>query len=583
MPITIEKELPEFWTIIRRHAVNPRFSAIPSRFEAHIRKLGENSESKPSVFLLAQLKSLHIHAAQDEKEYIAEILNDLKNNSKALTTIIQNETTDGLLDIMQKSRAVEVNIPSVVPVFRKKKGSVQAELQSAIAKKNKEGVLQALAKKADVNMILPCGMSPLYLATITNSIDIVRILLERAELRVDQPHQEGPMTPLLTAADKGFADIVKALVQRKPVGANPNLLRPDGLTPLMSAITTKQLEVVKALALPNTVNYAIENGWTPLMYAAAIGYFDAIPRLLLQCANPYIVLPNGVSAISLAKTKKYTAISNLFQYWENVHKIIPWSVISVTDEVLDYLTKNLESKTHNEVSPLIKAQMMFYLADHPYFHLRLIGEKPKTIFKLIEKYAEQNAEKMERCLSQLLTPDDYENLLKYIKPPADYLDIFCRKKIAEIKQSPLLASSKASKALIDNYIAVLQLTVSTKTAIVNAMKKDSDYLQKYFMVKKIFASTVEKLTEPNIQQMLEFDYYDNVINDKAYNIARAIKDFTDKGIAKMFVENRNVHVFGDEEDAKESLRLFQNYINAEIDELKVHYRRATSTSYCRIS
>lgn len=96
-------------------------------------------------------------------------------------------------------------------------------------------------------------------------------------------------------------------------GANPNAsLDHTGMTPLMSAVSTKNLAMARTLlngkADPNIQN---DKGWTALIYAVQQNNTEAISLLLAYKADTSIRTKTGEDALSLAYTLGYTNAAHM--------------------------------------------------------------------------------------------------------------------------------------------------------------------------------------------------------------------------------------------------------------------------------
>jgi ankyrin repeat protein len=127
--------------------------------------------------------------------------------------------------------------------------------------------------------------------------EIIHALLDRkADIQVRNRYQE---TLLMSVARFGLTDIVLRLID---LGADPNAVNKIGDTALYLAVDNGQFYVVKALIDRGaTVNTANLGGWTPLMMASARADLEIMELLLSQNAD---VTPRnrwGGSALSEAK------------------------------------------------------------------------------------------------------------------------------------------------------------------------------------------------------------------------------------------------------------------------------------------
>lgn len=102
-------------------------------------------------------------------------------------------------------------------------------------------------------------------------------------------------------------------------GADPNLLDPHGSCPLFIAASIDQAACARLLLTrgANKDLPHIENGWTPLMTAAASGSVLAMIELLSFGADANLKSKDGLTAIDLAKGNgKLTAARVLSHYFE---------------------------------------------------------------------------------------------------------------------------------------------------------------------------------------------------------------------------------------------------------------------------
>src|SRR5690606_12307196 len=103
------------------------------------------------------------------------------------------------------------------------------------------GAFDALAAnpKTDVNAVNRTGETPLMYLAIIGDVPRARKLVARGA----KVNRLG-WTPLHYAASKGHVDMVKFLLGK---GAYPNAPAPDGSSPLLMAVTSKNADAVRAL------------------------------------------------------------------------------------------------------------------------------------------------------------------------------------------------------------------------------------------------------------------------------------------------------------------------------------------------
>ena len=96
---------------------------------------------------------------------------------------------------------------------------------------------------ANVNLPLYQGTTPLAVATEHGCIEVVRLLLQAPEIRVNQA-TENNVTPLYIAAHYGHKDIVRVLLRK---GADPNLASDDAVSPLHVACLRGDTAITRML------------------------------------------------------------------------------------------------------------------------------------------------------------------------------------------------------------------------------------------------------------------------------------------------------------------------------------------------
>ncbi len=96
---------------------------------------------------------------------------------------------------------------------------------------------------ANVNLPLYQGTTPLAVATEHGCIEVVRLLLQAPEIRVNQA-TENNVTPLSIAAHYGHKDIVRVLLRK---GADPNLASNDAVSPLHVACLRGDTAITRML------------------------------------------------------------------------------------------------------------------------------------------------------------------------------------------------------------------------------------------------------------------------------------------------------------------------------------------------
>ena len=135
----------------------------------------------------------------------------------------------------------------------------------------------------DVNIGSEYG-TLLCIASYNYKLGIVRELLSRPGIDVNLVTEDGG-TPLLYAAQRGYAEVIKLLLAAP--GINVNLATDDGVTPLYIAVQEGHVEVVRLLLAAPGINVntaTLDVGAAPLITAATKGR-EEIVRLLLDAPD----------------------------------------------------------------------------------------------------------------------------------------------------------------------------------------------------------------------------------------------------------------------------------------------------------
>ena len=138
-------------------------------------------------------------------------------------------------------------------------------------------------KEWDVNAADCMGSTALIWAAVRGYEGVVKMLLEREDVNLNQPDTYNGRTPLSWAANKGHEGVVKMLLKREDV--NPNKADPKyGQTPLSLAAGRGYEGVVKMLLERADVNpdQAPKHGRTPLSWAAESGHEGVVKMLFVR-------------------------------------------------------------------------------------------------------------------------------------------------------------------------------------------------------------------------------------------------------------------------------------------------------------
>ncbi|MEH0986326.1 ankyrin repeat domain-containing protein [Micromonospora sp. CPCC 205556] len=135
-------------------------------------------------------------------------------------------------------------------------------LMEAVLREDAAVASALLRVGADPNAADREGTTPLYLASVQGTVDLVRLLLAAgAAPDTESGHgQEG--TPLCAAAAWGYTDVVRELLAHN---ADPNLRedRGTGYSPLDWALRGDHSQTADLLLAAGTRSTAVESGHTP--------------------------------------------------------------------------------------------------------------------------------------------------------------------------------------------------------------------------------------------------------------------------------------------------------------------------------
>lgn len=165
----------------------------------------------------------------------------------------------------------------------------------AAIKRDDAGVVQSLLRRGfDPDTRAPDGQHGLYLALREPAPKVARVLIDWPKTNVEARNQADE-SPLMLAALKGNADLVRALIARDAHVNKP------GWAPLHYAATHGHLEVMALLLEHHAfIDAESPNGTTPLMMAAMYGTPQAVKLLLDAGADVAMKNQLGMTALDFA-------------------------------------------------------------------------------------------------------------------------------------------------------------------------------------------------------------------------------------------------------------------------------------------
>eukprot|EP01083_Nonionella_stella_P039033 106149_1 len=183
-----------------------------------------------------------------------------------------------------------------------------------------------LRNAADVNQSEQSGRTPLWISSLRGHVDVVRVLLDHSSIDIDYKDLSG-VTPLWAACQNNNSEVVELLLHPRNVvvggddsqekttesrqGANPNLAKHDGCTPLWIAASRGNSQCIEPL-----INYGADlnkpdqsQGSTPLFIACQNGKKASVDLLL--AANADVNRPrsgDGTTALMMAAHNGHAGI-----------------------------------------------------------------------------------------------------------------------------------------------------------------------------------------------------------------------------------------------------------------------------------
>jgi len=158
-----------------------------------------------------------------------------------------------------------------------------SRLIEALNKRNQQEITDSINKGADINVKAEHNITALIWAADNGYKDIVKLLLEKGVNNSDEPDRFG-YTALILATIKGHLDIAKLLIEK---GTSVNTVDESRQIVLMLAVKEGYLDIVKLLiekgANVNAVNEELKK--TPLMWAMTRGNPDIVKLLIEKGAN----------------------------------------------------------------------------------------------------------------------------------------------------------------------------------------------------------------------------------------------------------------------------------------------------------
>lgn len=297
----------------------------------------------------------YVNYADDYVYFEDSLVNTNAESWCALQVAVENESTDALEFLIDKT---DFEIDQPLPFS----SNDETILMFASWKNKIKSVKLLLNKGAGIKKRTGSGDTILHIALSNSSFEIVEELLsdDNKELfditEIIEKKNLINVTPLMIAAEKGFSDLVKLLIDR---GASLNCRNLSGRTPLMSAAFNGHLDVVKVLVDAGAELESrdfLDN--TPLLCAADMvfgkGNKEVVEYLLEKGANANAYNNQYHNTLMWAAKKGYPDIAHTLiekgvditirttQGWTARKYAIEWDNIEVVEVIDAMLNKEPE-------------------------------------------------------------------------------------------------------------------------------------------------------------------------------------------------------------------------------------------------
>uniref|UniRef100_A0A8C6PU13 Ankyrin repeat and kinase domain containing 1 n=1 Tax=Nothobranchius furzeri TaxID=105023 RepID=A0A8C6PU13_NOTFU len=226
---------------------------------------------------------------------------------KKLVKMFERDGQDGILFLLSKKDfsgfRQSVKKEHVCAQFSGQKSL----LHFTVASGDLESVKHALSLGAEVNCTTARGYTPLIIAVLQRSHDIISLLLEHGAT-VTHGDEDG-WTPLHFAVQNGDDRTVRLLLDK---GAVADVLENDGWMPLHLASQNGHETVVRLLLSRlhegTTVDQVEQHGRTPLHLASSYGHLNIVKLLLTHGADPNATDKSLSTALHLSADQGHNRI-----------------------------------------------------------------------------------------------------------------------------------------------------------------------------------------------------------------------------------------------------------------------------------
>lgn len=224
------------------------------------------------------------------------------NNKEILLELIQNGA-----DVNQKTTNENYWTPLILAFDTDTDENEENDIKQSHQSRRQDTVQLLLSNKADINLCMKDGASPLLIASKKGHDNIVQLLLQNgADINFSK---EDGASPLYVACREGHENIVQILLSN---GADINVCMEDGTSPLHVACREGHFVIVELLIKKGAgINDCTKNGASPIFVACQVGRENIVKLLLSNEADIYLCKNDGTGPLHVACREGHNRIAEL--------------------------------------------------------------------------------------------------------------------------------------------------------------------------------------------------------------------------------------------------------------------------------
>jgi len=247
---------------------------------------------------IAGLTILHQAVEKDDVDVVKKLLAHKANPGQ---TDDQEQTILHYAIELKNPQIIELILAKSPPeLINQKRARGLTALHEAVEKGDVDIVKKLLGYKADPNINNDKEMSALHCAVMSDSLQILELILAGATPELLSQKRAGGLTALHDAIKKGDVDVVKKLLEYK---ADPNVKDDKEKTALHYAIDSRKFQIIElilARATPELLNRKRSGGLTVLHDAVEKSDLHVVKNLLERQADPKIQDNKGKTVLHCA-------------------------------------------------------------------------------------------------------------------------------------------------------------------------------------------------------------------------------------------------------------------------------------------